>query len=1147
MNQSINPTPNQQRALDIGRHICVTAGAGSGKTKVLVDRYLEILRQENITPEMVVAITFTDKAAAEMKGRIIEKLNEADNAEIRKRHIEQMNSAPISTIHSFCGNILREFPFQGGVPANFSIVQGLDQKLLINQAIQEYLRDLATDPNHIHHDALRYSLQRYGNRTKLLDLFSILIEKREIVDQLLDSVYAGSSEGEIPTEWKEAFFEELPSEAEIDEFLQSLFSVLQIATGKKTTEAKILTNKLGALSDRNPSSPNVQVILNDIIELIANKGGSINKPQFLGNKTDITTIESDIEKLESVITKIKSTPQLDSEDTETDDLFMLETTKHLLSLYNGIQNEYQNKKLAQGKLDFTDLQLMTRDLLKSNETIRNRLVERHRYFMIDEYQDTNEVQYELVMLLTNELQDANLFIVGDPKQSIFGFRGADVRIFNKTRMKIEENGGENIELKENFRSHLKPVGFVNYFFESLMGDGTQTEYDVPFEALTKARTDSGEGSVEILLGNSGERQVSEYRLIAHHINTMVADGINYEDIAILIRYRSHLPDLEEALISAGIPYLTTGGVGFYQRQEIYDIWNYLNFLNDPTKNHTSLVGILRGPAFGISDTELYEISIQSGKSFWEKVRSFQTPSVRLQEAIEIIRNQSQYAHRIPVNQLIQTVVNETGLIGTLNLGQQGQQRYANYQKLLDLARHYDGEEHSQTLADFITFLDILITDEPREGQAQIDNISGSVEIMTVHSAKGKQFPVVILPCLHRGGRSSSEPFIDEKIGIGFKPWKPDEDYIKSEPEIVEMMKTRATNKDTAEKKRLFYVAATRAKDRLVLSGAINHHDNIGDLLKWLYEHLEINKEDENARLEVAVDEYTNETRLQNRVQLNIPIIKTTDVTKISDRLSHEKNPDDFPEHPMQPLQQGLLKTSYSVIELANYARCPLRYQLEHRLRIPSFDNWQSDRNDEIIDYVVRNILLRINQRQDRHYLHSIIDRAFENYPDINNETLTAGQRERIMEHIMNYQNSEIAEMIHTSSKTKNSRSIHANINGQVVSCRIDRMFKDQSGSWNGIKFITSNQYETEYYEPEMELICLLLHKSYPEQDSISVMSFNTSLNQYHTACYNDIDFQEISDKWTTIINEMQQKRFDKNLSHCSFCQFSDIQDNCIVD
>ncbi len=1143
----MNLTPNQHRALDINRHICVTAGAGSGKTTVLVGRYLELLKQDNVKPEQVVAITFTDKAAAEMKGRIIEELNEPHNSEFRERHIEQMNSAPISTIHSFCGNILREFPFQAGVPANFNIVQGIDQKLLLNQTIQENLSEIATNPNHGHYEALRILLQRYGNRKNLVDLFSMLIEKRDIVDPLLEKVYSSSRNGEIPTVWQEMFLDQLPSEADINEFLQSLSTVLQVAKGKNRTEVDILTTKLGALSDRNPNSPDVLNCLNGIAPLITTSANNIAKRDFLGNRVDVSELQEEIETLESVATRIKSAPPIDNEDTETDDQFMLETTADILTLYNAIKDDYQNNKLTQGKLDFTDLQLMTRDLLKSDENIRNRLLERHNYYMIDEFQDTNEVQYELVMLLTNDLQDANLFIVGDPKQSIFGFRGADVRVFNKTREKIEENGGENIQLKENFRSLRHPVGFVNHFFESLMGDGTQSEYDVRFEALTKARVEKehDDGSVEILMGNSGDSPVSEYKLIAHHINRMVADGINYEDIAILIRSRTHLPDIEAALISARIPYLTTGGVGFYQRQEIYDIWNYLHFLNDPSKNHTSLVGILRGPAFCISDTELYEVSLQNGNSFWEKVRNIQTQSTHLKKANEIIEHQLQYVHRMPVNQLIQSVVNETGLIGTLNLGQQGQQRYANYQKLLDLARHFDSDENRQTLSEFISFLDKLITDEPREGQAPIENTSGSVEIMTVHSAKGREFPVVILPCLHRSGARTSEPFIDEKVGIGFSPRKPDEEYIKSEPEIVEMMRTRAKNKDEVEKKRLFYVAATRAKDRLVLSGALKN-DKTGDLLKWLFEHLGINIHDGYVSLEVELDEYSDRSSLRNQVKINIPIIDRIDVNSLDDT-SHDVKHLDFPELPIKSLQQGFIDASYSVVELANYVRCPLRYQLEHVLRIPPINNEQSAAKDEVLDWIIRNVIIQIQHPQDNQDLKRLIEQTIGNFSDLNIESSVTEFRDEITEHIMNYQRSEIGDILLASTKAENNRSIHAEINGRIISCRIDRIFKDHSGHWNGLMFITNEQHDIEYYEPEMELICLLLHKSYPEQESVSVSNFNTLLNQYHTVCYNDTDFQEISVKWSTLITTIQQRNFDKNLSHCNLCLYSDLQGHCIVD
>lgn len=1142
----MNLTPNQHRALNIDRHICVTAGAGSGKTTVLVDRYLEILKQENITPEQVVAITFTDKAAAEMKGRIITELNKPHNVEIRTRHIEQMNAAPISTIHSFCAKILREFPFQAGVPANFNIVQGIDQKLLLNQTIQENLRDIATAPNHLHYNALRLSLQRYGNRKDIIDLLTTMIEKREVVDKLFHSVYSERNNGNIPEKWKEFFLSQLPSETEIDDFVHSLYAVLNIAKGKNTKEIETLTSKLEMLPVRNPSSPDLLSILNEIKELIANKDGSISKPKFLGNKTDIKTIESDVETVKNVIKKIKSAPSIDNEGAGSDDMFMLETSDYLLTLYQDILNAYQNHKLAQGKLDFKDLQLMTRDLLKSNETIRNQLSGRHNYYMIDEFQDTNEVQYELVMLLTNQLQDANLFIVGDPKQSIFGFRGADVRIFNKTRTKIEENSGENIELKENFRSLHKPIGFVNHFFECLMGDGSQSEYDVPFEALTKARDDNVDGSVEILLGGSDD-ETNEYQLIAQHINSMVAEGIKYEHIAILIRSRTHLPDLEAALITAGIPYLTTGGIGFYQRQEIYDIWNYLNFLNNTEKNHTSLIGILRGPAFCISDSELYEIYLQNGKSFWEKANSIQSPSNELQRAIEIISNQIQFVHRMSVNLLIQKIVNETGLIGTLNIGIQGQQKWANYQKLLELARQYDSEENKHALSDFIDFLDILITEEPREGQAQIENTSGSVEIMTVHSAKGKQFPVVVLPCLHRRGASTSAPFIDEEVGIGFTPLKPDAAYAKSEPEIVDMMKNRANEKDEAEKKRLFYVAATRAKDRLVLSGALNAYGKTGNLLKWLYEHLGINIEDDFADIAVEVDEYSDQTTTTQQGQLHIPIITRLDESIRTDNESLKTTLVDYPEQPIQSLNQEIIDFAYSVTELVNYYHCPLRYKLEHVLRIPTRDNIHIDRKEEELNRIIRNVILQLRPRQDIQNLSRIISRTIENYSELNSYQSTTELTDIIMNHVQNFCNSEISELVLTSSERKNNHNIHANFDGHIISAQIDRLFKDQSGHWQGLNFITNNLNGIEYYEPEMELIGLLIHQSYPEQQSVSVNCFNTMSNVYHTVSYNNADFQSIYSDWQETVKLLQQENDRKNLSHCSSCQYADTQGQCIVN
>ncbi len=1153
----MNLTPNQRKALNINQHICVTAGAGSGKTTVLVERYLKILQEGDAIPGQIVAITFTDKAAAEMKGRIIEKLNEPQNTDIRERHVEKMNTAPISTIHAFCSRILREFPFQAGVPANFNVLQGIEQKLLLKQAIKNTLTQIATDPTDKHYDQLLHSLQRYVNGQKLVELFSTMVEKREIIEHLIKNVYADPNSEQISDVWKKALQAGLLSETEVVEFIRCLKVVLEVAKGKNVAEVNILTSKLEVLPDHNPSLPSVLNLLKEIAELITIKSGTIAKTNFLGSRVNTAEIEAEIKFLESAAGKIKSTPSFDTDEGETDDEFLLSTTRDLLILYRRIFDEYQKNKLTQSKLDYADLQIKTRDLLKNSGEIRQKLVERYNYYMIDEYQDTNELQYELVMLLTNDLKDANLFIVGDPKQSIFGFRGADVRVFDKTKQKIGESGGNDIPLKENFRSLRNTVGFANYFFQRLMEDGEETEFGVPYEPLTAARAEEAEGAVEIILGEKSNETANECALIAQHIKKMLRNSekvseqsadkdnpphtIKYGDIAILIRARSQLPDIEHALLSADIPYLTTGGVGFYQRQEIYDIWNYLNFLNAPSENDTSLVGILRGPAYSISDTELYEISLQKEKSFWEKVLNYIAPTDRLKNAIDTLKDHKQVAHRMPVNQLILTIVNETGMIGTLKLGKQGQQRWANYQKLLDLARNFDGDENEQTLADFIDFLDILITDEPREGQAPIEESSGAVQIMTIHSAKGKQFPIVILPCLNRRGKYVTEPFIDEKLGIGFGPLKPNEGYAKTEPEIVSLMKDSASAKDEAEKKRLFYVGATRAEDRLILSGSLNDYNKPDNMLKWLFEHLGISKEDDSQTLDVKLEVYSNNGTTNQKFQLHIPIIKRFYETKDVDKVSDETVSVDFPELPFHDLKRSDFGTSFSVPELTNYARCPLRYYLENLLQISPLEKEQSDWDETDMNTVILRVLAQIKHPAHLGNLESLINWATKNYSEITSEL-----KVMLRTHVNNFLYSEQGQTALSASKTYTNRQIHADINGHIISGKIDRLFKDQTGQWQAINYKTFEAQDLEDYKPQSELYSLLFHKAYPDQPTVTIYFFFTGRNTYEKMCFSTTDLQKIMEQWQQRISSLQNANYEKNLNHCCSCPYADSQGQCVV-
>ena len=1142
-------TRSQRNALNIERHICVTAGAGSGKTTVLVERYLKILREGNVkSPREIVAITFTEKAAAEMRERVTERLSfqEKSNGSERSNSLqhfrEEMNSAPISTIHAFCSRILREFPFQAGVPANFSVLQGIDQKLLLQRILREILKDIATNEESELRGELTRLLKRYGGRQKLEELFSIMINQRDVVDRLISDVYGNQHRAQLPDAWEQVIRAKSMSESDVDKFIQCLNTVSQLAKGKNATSVTSLVHKLEALPEANPDLPEVLSMLKKIADLITTKTGSIAKNDFLGRGVKTTDIDTEIDFLVSAAEKIKTTPLVEA-DGETDDDFLLSTTRDLLTLYKKIANDYQTAKLSQGKLDFSDLQIKTRDLLKSNEEIRQELVSRHKYYMVDEYQDTNELQYDLVMLLTNELKDAKLFIVGDPKQSIYGFRGADVRVFKKTQQKLKHAAGEDIPLKENFRSLHNVIEFVNYFFDRLMGNGDDSDFEVPYESLIKARSADTNGAVQILLGNQGDETASEYALIARHIKNMKIGKesvsvrgengkeserpIAYGDVAILIRSRRHLPDIEHALLEAGIPYLTTGGIGFYQRQEIYDIWNYLNFLDTPEKKQTSLVGVLRGPAFGISDTELYEISQQEGTNFWGKVQAYPAPSDNLRNAINILKKHIQIAHRMSVNQLILTIVNETGMIGTLQTGKQGQQRWANYQKLLELARNFDGDENTRILPDFIEFLDILITEEPREGQAPIDAGSGAVQIMTIHAAKGLQFPVVILPCLDRGGQSDREPFIDEIFGIGFSPLNPDKDYKKTEPRIVSHMKDRSRKKENAEKKRLFYVGATRARDRLILSGTLSDTGKPRQMLEWLHRHLGIGEEDNLSNLPFTLEVFSDSNRpLED-------IIST-------DKAADETTPVKFPKFRSSNLKPTEIPAAFSVAELANYARCPLRYQLENLLQIPPI-NGDTDPDEDGTDSAICRVLARIRKQSDAENLDTLIGEASENDPDMTSESETT-----LRVHANNFLNSELAETVFNASETSTNQQIHANINEHIIEGRLDRLFRDETENWQVINYKTDEIQNIDDCLPEMELYSLLLHRRYPSQSTLTINFFFAEHNRCERMHFNTSQLQEIQEQWKKRISALQQGKYEKNLEHCCSCPYADRDGQCII-
>ena len=289
---------------------------------MLVERYLKILREGNVKPREIVAITFTEKAAAEMKDRIIKSLSEGADTNTRENFLEQMNTAHISTIHAFCSSILREFPFQADVPANFSIIQGIEQTLLLQKTIRETLRDIATNPEDTNRAELTRLLQRYGGQQKLVDFFSNMINQRDTLEELTREIYDNRNEKEIReglnqriNEREQQIRERMMSAIDISAFIRCLEIALQVATGNGTEGVNNATQELETLAGGNPNLPEVLSLLREIAALITTSTNTIRR-NFLRNADDITDISTEVDFLVSTAKQIKDIPPIENDESE---------------------------------------------------------------------------------------------------------------------------------------------------------------------------------------------------------------------------------------------------------------------------------------------------------------------------------------------------------------------------------------------------------------------------------------------------------------------------------------------------------------------------------------------------------------------------------------------------------------------------------------------------------------------------------------------------------------------------------------------------------------------------------------------------------------------------------------------------------------
>ena len=833
-------TEPQQRALDLSKSVAVTAGAGSGKTGVLVMRYIDTLSASTaIGVRNVLAITFTDKAAAEMKHRVREEIEErirtAQDAQRWRAVLETLDCAAISTIHSFCLSLLREHPIEAGVDPAAQMLDETQSRRLRRQAIDEALQSAGEGGGEMQEQVRM--LLRAWNRGRVVDNLKLLFSKADAVEECV------------------RFYRESSPEQIKQRMLKAVKKAWMARAAGLFSQANV--RRLESFICRKPDDK-IELVRRQVIEAIRAGLDKFEYDTLVLLVPDIASIErrggsagnwDDFDGCKGLLAELKEKAVALQDLTPDEfDWAAAPVLRAVAGLYARARELYEDYKGQGRALDFDDLQTRALALLAASPEIRAMLHERFRAVLVDEFQDTNRLQWEIIRQVVQDaagvIPPGRLFIVGDPKQSIYGFREAEIRVFGEVKKNfLDEAAG--VEMDDNFRAAPAPINFVNKLMTGLMGTAGQ-DFDPEYRRLIPKRTDGLPGSVTLLLpfvpdaedegdaegqpADGSAATPTEAELVARQILSIVQTKwqvwdkqekkprpARFGDVAILMRARTRQGLFEEALRKAFIPFNVLGGLGLYARQEVLDLANAARFMTN-RNDDLALAAVLRSPMAGLSDDALLRVARTPGERLWDRLLAADEAAMGedgppLHRIRVLLNTWLRWSRRLPTAELLGHVLEETGAWGSTAAGERGEQTAANIEKILSLARSFPD------LAAFVAELDDLIESGAIEGEAQTElEQSEAVKIMTVHAAKGLEFPIVCVvdtaywrtpgypldTCFHR----------DLDVGVKMR----DPEGRPRNTVLRRLILDRVRQEEEAESIRLLYVALTRGRDHLVISG-----------------------------------------------------------------------------------------------------------------------------------------------------------------------------------------------------------------------------------------------------------------------------------------------------------------------------------------
>ena len=923
-NKTVQYTDEQKQAIEtIDCNVAVSAGAGSGKTKVLVARFMYILEQslaqkKPLEAANILAITFTRKAAGEMKTRIRQsiskKINEDKlNASFWRKQLQNLERAQITTIHGLCSRILRENPVEAQLDPGFTVAEDFEGQQFVKDCVARYLRQALTQEN----AALRRLLHIYGAASFTTQVSGLLPQLADITGRL------DAGEQQDLTQpyreflaacesWKEDLLLALTELVEQRESLTSktsqgrktlnllaeLFVQVQSELRAEKTDFTTLDNVLGGMQARG----NVKELLLDIRDLCSR----LRQQELVKNAIPV------VQDWQAVLQELE---------------------------------EYISQQKAQLELlTFDDLELQALELLQSNEQVRRKYHERFRYIMVDEFQDTNERQRQLIYLLCGdsmtELEGSKLFIVGDAKQSIYRFRGAEVRVFAEVQRELAKRGGSLLKLSKNFRSIKGVLTACNIAFKELLGEDTSR--DVYFEALDYNK-DVVIEPVLLEVGYAQEQKPQRRRLEAAAVAQKMRELHDKEQVAygkmtVLLEAMTECAVIAAELENKNIPYVIIDGKGFYERQEVLDLLHLLTVLHNRYRS-LELAGVLRSPYFGLDDATLTQLFLHDADSLWQALQEADIACLpaeqgaRVQRARTVLAQLRSYAALYALPELLAELWRVLAVEAVLSVQKHGESKLANACKLRDEATAFCAGRQA-SLGDWLAQVEAVRESNAKATTANLD-AEEAVQIMTIHKSKGLEFNTVFLPQLDRKGQSDTSVIkYNREYGLGIKAPLADGTLVSTA--VLDAIKEFDKQREREEYVRKLYVAMTRAEERLIMSGAVegSRTEEEGSM------HFTLKKQREKALHEKRWLQQLMDIFEQTGTGISVELVENVELMDAEEEQGKERFAVTAEvEQQIAPLPTfcGNGRSYFTASALQTYLHCQRQYYYQQVLELPPLE------------------------------------------------------------------------------------------------------------------------------------------------------------------------------------------------------------------